>query len=154
MNPNERPRYSVELRGGTATLTVEAPDWAGLVTTALLAGSDLVVPVGTFQTWTARRLSARGETAGETLHAVLVSALADWTEGGFLTALVEPDVTDPRRVTAILRGGRVDPDDPRPSVDPVGLVAGATSVEVGGGDAPWRARFALRLAPAPESGPA
>ena len=146
MNPNERPRYAVEIQGGIATLFVDAPDWPSLLSAAILAVSDLVVPVGTFQTWTARRLAVRGLTPTELLHAALTSALADWTEGGFLTALVELDPEQSGRVTAILRGGRVDPDDPRPAVDPRGLVPDATSVTPpGGSGGPWRARLGLAL---------
>lgn len=146
MNPIERPRYSVEVQGGVATLAVDAPDWPSLLTTAVLAVSDLIVPIGRFETWTARRVSARAASPSETLHRVVESALIDWTEAGFLPSLVELDRAEPGRVAGILRGGCLDPDGPRPAIDPKGIVADATVVTEGAGGAPWKARLRLALA--------
>jgi SHS2 domain-containing protein len=146
VNPNERPRYSVEVQGGVATLAVDAPDWPSLLSTAVLAVSDLIVPIGRFETWTARRVSARGAGPDETLYRVLESALVDWTEGGFLPSLVEVERAELVRVAGILRGGCLDPDGPRPAIDPTGIVPGSAVVTEGGPGGPWRARFRLRLA--------
>lgn len=146
VNPIERPSYSVEVQGGVATLAVDAPDWPSLLTTAVLAVSDLIVPIGRFETWTARRVSARGAAPSETLHRFLESALLDWTEGGFLPSLVEIEAAERGRAAGIFRGGCLDPDGPRPAIDPTGLVPAATIVTEGGAGSPWRARFRVTLA--------
>jgi len=146
VNPIERPRYSVEVQGGVATLVVDAPDWPSLLSTAVLAVSDLIVPIGRFETWTARRVSARGADTSATLHRFLESALLDWTEGGFLPSLVELERAEAVRAGGIFRGGCLDPDGPRPAIDPTGLVPDGTVVTEGGPAAPWRARLRLTLA--------
>ena len=145
MNPIERPRYAVEVSGQVATLAVDAPDWPALLTVAALALSDLVVPIGRFETWTARRVSARGRTASETLERWLESALADWRAGGFLPSLVEVETAEPLRAAGIFRGGRLDPDEPRPATNPGDVVRGSVEVTAGSPSAPWRARFSVTL---------
>ena len=145
MNPIERPRYAVDIRGSTATLTVEAESFAALLSTAALAFSDLVVPIGTFQTWTARRVSAKGRDVTETLARWLESAVADWREGAFLASLVEVEKSEATRASGIFRGGCRDPDAPRPASNPGALVAGSVSVTAGGAATPWKARFGVAL---------
>lgn len=146
MNPIERPRYAVDIRGSTATLSVEAPSWADLLSTAALAFSDFVVPIGNFQTWTARRVSAKGRDATETLARWLESAVADWREGAFLGSLVEVERSELTRASGIFRGGCRDADAPRPASNPLELVAGSVSVVPGDAVTPWRARFGVTLA--------
>ena len=114
-------------------------------TVATLSLSDAVVPIGRFETWTARRVSARGATPSETLGRWLESVLADWRAGGFLPSLVEIERAEPARAGGILRGGCVPADGPRPATDPTGVVAGSVVVGPGVGGVPWLARFAVTL---------
>ena len=146
VNPIERPSYAVDIRGSTATLSVEAPTFVALLSTAALAFSDVVVPIGNFETWTARRVSAKGRDATETLARWLESALADWREGGFLASLVEVERSELTRAAGIFRGGCRDADAPRPASNPVEIVAGSVSVTPGDAGTPWKARFGVTLA--------
>jgi hypothetical protein len=146
VNPIERPSYTVDIRGSTATLSIEAPSFADLLLTAALAFSDFVVPIGTFQTWTARRVSAKGRNETETLSRWLDSALADWREGGFLASLVEVERSEATRAAGIFRGGCRDADAPRPASNPVEIVTGSVSVTPGEAGTPWKARFGVTLA--------
>lgn len=145
MNPIERPSYALSTEGKVATLSVEAPDWSRLLEIAALSLSDVVRPIGEFETWTARRVSVRGRTPVETLERWLESAVADWRHGGFLPSLVEVETAEPLRAAGIYRGGCVDPDEPRPALDPSGIVAGSVEVTPSP-HGPWRARFAVALA--------
>ncbi len=146
VNPIERPRYAVDIRGDVATVSVEAPNWPQLLATAVLALSDFVVPIGTFQTWTARRVSARGHDASETMTRWLESAVADWREGSFLASLVEVERSELIRATGIFRGGCRDAEAPKPASNPAAIVAGSVFLTPGDAGTAWKARFGVTLA--------
>lgn len=147
VQPVERPRYSLAADGDLVTIAVEAPTWAGLLEVAALAASDAVRPLGCFDVWTARRASARGGSPAAVLAHWVGVVLHDHEVSGFLPALVEVDRAEPHRAHAVLRGGVAPEAAGPPERRFLEVAAGLASVEEGRDGAPWRARFALRLAP-------
>ena len=141
MNPIERPPYSTSPDPRGVAISVEARDWRGLLSGAALALSDVLRPVGRFGTWTARRISARGEAPAATLAAWLARVLADHRETGFSTALVEVEKAENGRASGILRGGLVDPSDDPPAFDGALVPAAEVVVAEGRDGAAWTARF-------------
>lgn len=144
MNPIERPVYGLTVRGEELDVEIAAPDWPALVTAAVLAVSDLRRPLGEFQTWTARRVSARVHGSSAQLERWVKESLDDWKVAGFLPALVELEHAEEGRLSGILRGGCIEASDVHPAHPIATVVPGSTVVTPGGGGAPWRARFTLR----------
>jgi SHS2 domain-containing protein len=126
-------------------IEVEADDWATLLERSALAVSDAICPIGTFDTWTARRVTARGGSRAEVLEGWLRQVLDDVRTSGFLPALVEVERAEPARAAGIVRGGCVDLAAGREPVGP--LEAGTVEVETADSGRPWRARFRVRRTP-------
>jgi SHS2 domain-containing protein len=146
VQPVERPPYRLDLVGDEARFAVEASDFGALIVAAALAVSDAMRPLGSFDVWTARRVSVRGATAVEVLERWLQLLLEDTEASGFLPALVEIERADLTRASGIHRGG-IAPDDEGPPARALStVVPAATVVEPGGGDRPWRAQFSVRTA--------
>lgn len=147
VQPVERPRYALAVEGDLATISVEAPTWAALLEGAVLAASDAVRPLGCFDVWTARRVTARGATPTAVVAQWVAAVVSDHESSGFLPALVEVDRAEPTRAHAILRGGVAPESAGAPERHVLEVAAGSVAVEEGRDGTPWRARFALRLAP-------
>ena len=145
MNPIERPVYGLTVRGDELDVEISAPDWPALVTVAVLAVSDLRRPLGEFQTWTARRISARVHGCAPQLERWVKESLDDWKVAAFLPALVELEHAEEARLSGILRGGCIERDEVNPAHPVSAVVPGSTSVTPGGDGTPWRARFTLRV---------
>lgn len=144
VNPVERPPYRLLPTDALVRLDVEGADWPHLVAAAALALSDAVRPVGSFDTWTARRVSVRGATPEEVLERWLGVLLSDLAVSGFLPAIVEIERAEPTRAAGIHRGGLA-----ADAVDPAAhglraIVPGSVVVEPGDGGRSWRARFDAR----------
>jgi SHS2 domain-containing protein len=149
VNPPEKPPYVLVPHTADLAFEVEANDWPGLLAAATLALSDVVRPLGSFDTWTNRRVAVKGADREEVLVAWLTEVLYLFESGGFLPALVEMDKADEHRASGILRGGCTDPvaDPPDRVVKAVThhdlhVVEGGGG---GGGGTPWRARIVLDL---------
>lgn len=145
VNPPDRPRYTLIDHTADMAFEVEAKDWPSLLAAATLALSDLVRPLGSFDIWTNRRVSVRGEDREEVLVAWLNEVLYLFESGGFLPALAEVEQADDRRASGVLRGGCTDP-----ALEPPDRVVKAVTfhdlhVEEGGNGRPWRARIVVDL---------
>jgi SHS2 domain-containing protein len=146
VQPIERPAYRLDVVGGEARFAVEASGFGALIVAAALALSDAMRPVGSFDVWTARRVSVRGAGAVEVLERWLTLLLEDTEASGFLPALVEIERAEPTRASGIHRGG-IAPDEEGPPERTLStVVPGSTVVEPGGAERPWRARFSVRAA--------
>jgi SHS2 domain-containing protein len=146
VNPTHPPPYHVAPQNGSLVIEVEAADWASLLERSALAVSDAIQPIGTFDTWTARRVAVRGGSPSEILEGWLAQVLDDVRASGFLPALVEVERAEDARASGVVRGGCVDLAA-RPPRHPVGsLEAGTVTVEPAVGSRPWRARFRVRRA--------
>lgn len=146
VHPVDRPPYRLAPAPADALVRVhvEAPDWAGLVAAATLALSDAVRPLGSFETWSARRMNVRGDGHDDVLERWLTQVLADLAASGFLPAIVEFDRAEPSRAAGILRGG-APAEDHGPAARALrALVPGSVVVEPAEGGRPWRARFDAR----------
>lgn len=144
MNPIERPVYGLTVRGAELDLEVSAADFPALVTAAVLSVSDAMRPLGEFQTWTARRVSARVHGHAAQLERWVKDSLDDWRTAGFLPALVELEHAEEGRLSGILRGGCVERSEVHPAHPIASVVHGSTVVTPGVDGGPWRARFTLR----------
>jgi SHS2 domain-containing protein len=145
VNPVERPPYRVVEQSADVSVEVEAADWAGLLAAATLALSDLVRPLGRFETWTNRRVSVRGAGREEVLGAWLAEVLSLFVTGGFLPAIAEVERADEVRAAGVLRGGCTDPLEDPPDRTPSATVPRGVHVTPGGDGRPWRARVSLSL---------
>ena len=143
VNPIERPPYRRTRHPRGVLVEVEGSDWKSILSTAGLALSDVIRPVGRFGTWTARRITARGDAPATTLSAWLGRVLADHLESGFSTALVEVEKAETGRASGILRGGLIDASETPPSFDAVAVPAGEVVVTEGKGDGAWTAHFVV-----------
>lgn len=144
VNPVERPAYRLLPSDAVARVDVEGADWPHLVAAAALALSDAVRPVGSFDTWTARRVSVRGAGHDEVLERWLGVLLADLAASGFLPAIVEIERADDARASGIHRGG-IAADVVDPAAHGLrAVVPGSVVVEPGDHGRPWRARFDAR----------
>jgi hypothetical protein len=144
VNPIERPPYQVRPHPLGLEVEVTAPDARGLLSACSLAASDVVRPLGRFGTWTARRVTGRGD-APAVVSAWLSQLAADFRASGFLPALVEFEKVDLEKgdgasASGIFRGGAEDPSEAPPAF-PLRAVPAAEVRVVPG--TPWRARFVL-----------
>jgi SHS2 domain-containing protein len=145
VQPVERPPYRLEtLTGGVIEIEVEAADWAGLLGAAALALSDALRPLGAFDTWTARRVSARGKTREEVLERWLGILVGDANSSGFLPVLAEVDRAEEHRASGIHRGGIAPETEGPPARRVEAIVAGSVRVEPGEASRAWRAVFQAR----------
>lgn len=148
MNPIEPPRYRRTPSGGDLQIDVTAADWPALLAAATLSLSDVVHPLGAFETWTARRMTAKGSGPSEVLEKWLHDVLEDHKRSGFLPALVEVEKAEPSRAVGIHRGGI---EGSATTGTPTGrafvLRAGKTSVAPAADGAPWEARFVVGSSP-------
>ena len=145
VNPTKPPPYHSARQNGSLVIEVEADDWATLLERSALAVSDASCPIGNFDTWTARRVTARGGSPAEVLERWLTQVLDDMRTSGFLPALVEVERAEPARAAGIVRGGCVDLPA---GCEPVGpLEAGTVEVDAADPGQPWRARFRVRRTP-------
>jgi SHS2 domain-containing protein len=144
VNPTKPPPYRLAPQNGSLVIEVEAGDWASLLERSALAVSDAIQPIGTFDTWTARRVTARGGTPAEVLEGWLSQVLDDVRTSGFLPALVEVERAEGARASGVVRGGCIDLAScaPRHPVGP--LESGTVEVVPPEADGPWRARFRVR----------
>ena len=145
MNPVERPPYRVVDHAADMAFEVEAADWRGLLSAATLALSDLVRPLGRFDTWTNRRVSVKGADAEAVLEAWLSEVIYLFAKGGFLPAIAEVESADDTRASGILRGGCTDGDDDPPDRLVKAVARHDLHVIPGGDGRPWRARVVLDL---------
>jgi len=147
VNPVERPLYRFLPTDAVVRLDVEGADWPHLLAATALALSDAVRPIGSFDTWTARRVAVRGASHAEVLERWLHVLLADLAVSGFLPAIVEIERAEPQRAGGIHRGGiAVEPSDAVGAAAPGlhSIVPGSVVVEAGDDGRPWRARFEAR----------
>jgi SHS2 domain-containing protein len=144
VNPVERPPYRLLPTDSVVRLDVEGADWPHLLAAAALALSDAIRPVGSFDTWTARRVAVRGATPAELLERWLGVLLSDLAVSGFLPAIVEIERAEATRATGIHRGG-LAADLGGPAAPGLRtIVPGSVVVDVGDHGRPWRARFDAR----------
>ena len=144
MNPIEPPRYRRTPSGGDLQIEVTAADWPALLAAATLSLSDVVHPLGSFETWTARRMTAKGTGPTEVLEKWLRDVLEDHKTSGFLPALVEVEKAEPSRAVGIHRGGIEGTGSTgMASGRTFVLRAGKTSVTPASGGTPWEARFVV-----------
>jgi SHS2 domain-containing protein len=145
VQPVDRPPYRLTTRDdGSVAIDVEARDWPGLLGAAALALSDACRPLGVFDTWTARRVTARGKTHEEVLARWLATLLHDAAASGFLPALAEVERAEEHRASGIHRGGIASEGDGPPTRRLTEVVDGTLRVEAGADGAPWRATFVAR----------
>jgi SHS2 domain-containing protein len=141
VNPIQPPRYKPTSADALLAIEVEAADWPSLLSAAALAVSDAIHPLGDFQTWTARRVTARGATNAAMLERWVATLLDDVNVSGFLPALVEIERTEPGRIAGVHRGGCVEEAGATHRFR--GVVPGASTVTPGGDGEPWRACLVL-----------
>lgn len=144
MNPVERPPYRLLPTDAVVRVDVEGADWPHLLAAAALALSDAVRPVGSFDTWTARRVSVRGAGPAEVLERWLGVLLCDLAVSGFLPAIVEIERAEPDRASGIHRGGIAADATDASARGLLAVVPGSVVVDVGEHGRPWRARFDAR----------
>jgi len=145
VQPVERPPYRLAtVTDGGTELEVEAPDWAALLGAAALALSDSVRPLGAFDTWTARRVSARGQSHGEVLEKWLAVVVEDANASGFLPVLAEVERAEEHRASGIHRGGIPSDAEGPPTRRFAAVVTGSVRVEAAAPGRAWRAVFQVR----------
>jgi SHS2 domain-containing protein len=138
VNPVERPPYRLLPTDALVRLDVEGADWPHLVAAAALALSDAVRPVGSFDTWTARRVAVRGATPEEVLERWLGVLLSDLAVR-LPAAIVEIERAEPTRAAAsTAAASRPTPWTPRPR--PPRSSPGSVVVEVGDAGRPRAVR--------------